>query len=184
MKSYALLAPKNRFTQLILLEMQSLFGTVLLTDDPKKLPDGGLLVYDADCFPTPAGSGRITVGYTKDASLANEQALLLRPFLLDRFREMLKEYAENGGDTLSLRPTPSQTLPPLTKTEETLLSILLSAKGQIVSKRALADALFPEAEDGEGSVTVYIHYLRKKLESDGKRRILSHRNKGYSIPSR
>ncbi len=184
MRSYTLLAPKNRFTQLILLEMQSLFGTVLVTDDPQKLPDGGLLVYDADAFTPPGGSGQTRIGYTRDASLASEQALLLRPFPIDLFRAMLKGCTEEGGDALSLRSSLSKSLPSLTKTEETLLSILLSAKGQIVSKRALADALFPEAEDGEGSVTVYIHYLRKKLETDGKRRILSHRNKGYSIPSR
>lgn len=183
MKSYTLLAPKNRFSQMILLEMQSFFGTVVWTDDPKKLPAGGLLVYDADAFSVPQRPELKTIGYTKNASLSHEEGLLLRPFLLDRFHALLKGYTEEGELT-SLFTSSAPKRPPLTDTEEALLSLLLSAKGQIVSKSELANALFPEAEDGEGSVTVYIHYLRKKLEADGKKRILSHRGRGYSIPLR
>ena len=183
MKSYTLLAPKNRFTQLILFEMQALFGSVLLTEDQEKLPNEGLLVYDADSFFPPTKAGQARIGYTKDPSLAKEQGLLLRPFLLEGFRAKLRSYAESGAKAPPLA-SPTQEIPPLTETEQALLSILLSAKGQIVSKQTLADALFPEAEDKEGSVAVYIHYLRKKLEKDGKKRILSHRNRGYSILSR
>lgn len=183
MKNCTLLASKNRFSQLIYLEMLSLFCSVHFTDDAKRLPKDGLLVYDADCF-SPKSEGRTLIGYTKDASLLSDHTLLLRPFSFERFRALLEKYGKEGTEKEPPMPSLSPGAPHLTKTEETLLSLLLEAKGAVVDKDTLAKALFPDAEDAKGSVTVYIHYLRKKLETNGKRLIFSHRGKGYSIPPR
>lgn len=183
MRSYALLAEKDRFSRLMYLEMLSLFRSVHFTDDEKRLPKDGLLIYDADSF-SPKEEGRTLLGYTKDPSLLSDRVPFLRPFSFDRFRALLAEYGEEESKKEALPSSLFPDTPSLTKTEETLLSLLLEAKGEILTKEALAKALFPEAEDGKGSVTVYIHYLRKKLETDGKRLIISHRGKGYSIPPR
>ncbi len=180
MKSVALFAPKNRFSQAIYLELLSLFGSVLFTEDEKKLPKGGVLVYDADLLFPPEEKGDVRIGYTKDASLAAERRLLLRPFPMGKLRAQLEEYAR--GNIPNYPSSPAEESRTLTATEETLLSLLLAAEGEIVTKQALAESLFPDAEDPAGSVTVYIHYLRKKLEADGRKIILSHRGKGYSIP--
>lgn len=69
----------------------------------------------------------------------------------------------------------------LTEREGEILEILLAANGECVSKSELYSRVFGDEEDGEGVVPVYIHYLRRKLEYDGRRLIYSRRGGGYSI---
>lgn len=69
----------------------------------------------------------------------------------------------------------------LTEREGEILEILLTANGESVSKSELYSRVFGDEEDGEGVVPVYIHYLRRKLEYDGRRLIYSRRGGGYSI---
>ena len=72
---------------------------------------------------------------------------------------------------------------PLTEREGALLASLLAASGDTVSKNELYRAAFGEGED-DGVVAVYIHYLRGKLEKDGRRLIYSRRGGGYCIKVR
>ena len=67
----------------------------------------------------------------------------------------------------------------LTDTELRMLSVLLESDG-FVERQALLDAVFADGA-GDGSVNVYIHYLREKLEKDGDRVIISSRKYGYKI---
>ncbi len=69
----------------------------------------------------------------------------------------------------------------LTATEHALLSALMEAQGQTVSRSVLAHRM---QADTDGAVNVYIHYLRKKLETNGERIILSTRGGGYRIDAR
>ena len=63
--------------------------------------------------------------------------------------------------------------------EYKLLDVILSADGY-VSKDAILRTVWGNGYD-EGVVNVYIYYLRRKLEKDGRRVIISSRNEGYKI---
>ena len=67
----------------------------------------------------------------------------------------------------------------LTDVEYKLLDLILSADS-FVSKQEILHTVWGEGYD-EGVVNVYIHYLRRKLEKDGKKVIISSRNEGYKI---
>lgn len=67
----------------------------------------------------------------------------------------------------------------LTDVEYSLLSLLVK-KRAFVSRDEILRVVWNGDADG-GVVNVYIHYLREKLESDGKRVIISSRREGYKI---
>ena len=72
----------------------------------------------------------------------------------------------------------------LTEVEFKLLCALLRAPlGEFVSRERLIDEIWGGECDG-GVVNVYIHYLRKKLEVDGEKVIISSRREGYKIDER
>ena len=70
------------------------------------------------------------------------------------------------------------TPPPLTPTERRLYDALLAASPTPVDRRTLSRAVFGTEED-DGRLNLYIHYLRKKIEADGKKRIFAAHGKGY-----
>lgn len=66
----------------------------------------------------------------------------------------------------------------LTATEARLFRTLREASPHPVSREVLIRSAF--GEDGNDRLlNLYIHYLRKKLEADGKKRIFACRGKGY-----
>ena len=67
----------------------------------------------------------------------------------------------------------------LTEVEYKLLEVILAADG-FVSKEQLLMSVWGEGYD-VGVVNVYVHYLRRKLEKNGRRVIVSSRNEGYKI---
>lgn len=67
----------------------------------------------------------------------------------------------------------------LTDVEYKLLDVIVSADGY-VSKEEILRTVWGDGYD-LGVVNVYIYYLRKKLEKDGRRVIISSRNEGYKI---
>ena len=70
----------------------------------------------------------------------------------------------------------------LTELEYALLSMLIEARGDFVSREKILSAVW--GEDVEpGIINVYVHYLREKLEK-GEKIILAARNKGYRIDPR
>ncbi len=68
----------------------------------------------------------------------------------------------------------------LSRREFALLSALLAADGEYLSRAELIGRVWDGAAD-EKTVNVYIHYLREKLEGDGRRRIVSDRTRGYAL---
>ena len=83
----------------------------------------------------------------------------------------------NGKDhTVTLFGTVTR----LTGIEYALLLRLVLARGEVVSKEELRSTLF-EGEATPGAVSVYIHYLRQKLELGGEKIILATRGVGYAI---
>jgi two-component system OmpR family response regulator len=57
----------------------------------------------------------------------------------------------------------------------------MQAKGTPVTRAQLLAAVWGEGETDEGVVTVYLHYLRKKLERHGKKMIYAVRGHGYAL---
>lgn len=91
---------------------------------------------------------------------------LPRPFSHRRFKECLAaRIAEDAT-------------PPLTPTEERLYEVLRAASPNPVSREELSRLVFGSAGE-DAKLTLYIHYLRKKLEKDGVKRIFASHGKGY-----
>ena len=70
----------------------------------------------------------------------------------------------------------------LTDVEYKLISELVNAKGYL-SREYLLNKVWGEGTD-PGVVNVYVHYLRKKLESEGEKVLCSSRQFGYKIDER
>lgn len=67
----------------------------------------------------------------------------------------------------------------LTLQEYKLLEILINDGGEYVTRERITEEVFETG--GDSLINVYIHYLRKKLESDGRKIIYSSRKHGYKI---
>ena len=93
---------------------------------------------------------------------------LARPFSHAEFKEQVEALLSHS------------THPLFSPTEERLYAVLKKASPDFVAREVLSRAAFGEEEDG-GRLNLYIHYLRKKIETDGKKRIFAHRGKGYSL---
>lgn len=70
---------------------------------------------------------------------------------------------------------------PLSATEYALLNALVEAKGEYVSRERLLTEVWKDSGESIGIVGVYIHYLRRKIEQDGVKRIFSSRGRGYRL---
>ena len=68
--------------------------------------------------------------------------------------------------------------PLLTPTEKRLYDALLSVSPAPLDRQTLLRIVFGTEED-DGRLNLYIHYLRKKIETDGQKRIFAARGKGY-----
>lgn len=165
------------FTETVLLELRAVFSHVRLLARGEAVPPSSLLVCDLDYATAEEGGAERRIGYSR--VLACE---LRRPFRMEELRRLL---TGTGAPLLPSADFRTVTVEgetvALTEREAALLALLFRANGAPVAREVLARAVFREAEDAEGSLTVYIHYLRKKLERNGKRRILAHRGGGYSL---
>ena len=169
------------FTETVLIELSDVFASVRLLGQDDPIPPCALLVIDLDYAPhAPAGERRI--GYSR-----TERALpfphLLRPFPVPELRRLLLLREGDGtlvpsGDFRTV--TVSGETVALTEREASLLRLLYLADGELVGTETLA-AVFPDAEEPRDVLGVYIHYLRKKLERDGRRRLRAKRGVGYSL---
>lgn len=72
---------------------------------------------------------------------------------------------------------------PLTELEFALLSVLVSAGGEFVSRERILERVWGGDVAG-GILNVYVHYLREKLEKNGEKIIVSSRKQGYKISER
>lgn len=166
------------FTETVLLELRTAFSQVRLMERGEAIPPAALLVCDLDyATPEERGEGRC-IGYSRSLPCA-----LRRPFRMAELRALLADTAAAAllpSSDFRTVTVEGETVT-LTEREAALLALLYRAKGAPVARGVLTASVFREAEDAEGSLTVYIHYLRKKLERSGKRRILAHRGGGYSL---
>ncbi len=122
--------------------------------------DGAILIADGDTAQT-AGADIVI---SREA-LEGPFIFLTRPFLLDDLIRALSLVGEDSHRHL-------------TPTEKKLFALLRDANGTPVSRETLMREVWGEGAS-EGLLNLYIHYLREKLEKDGKRRIFAARGKGY-----
>ena len=71
----------------------------------------------------------------------------------------------------------------LTEVEHKLLLAMHRGGGEYVSRDVLKASVWGEGTEG-GVLSVYVHYLREKLEAGGERVIFSSRGGGYKIHER
>ena len=132
-----------------------------------------LILADLRCkADAPADAVTLGVGGTLPLSFRHEELL------------SLVNGSEKKADAITLSASThsaylSGEIIKLTEVEYKLLDVILSADGY-VSKQELLDTVWGDGYD-EGVVNVYVYYLRRKLEKDGKRVIISSRNEGYKI---
>ena len=166
------------FVRLLELEIAALGARAHVAAALADCPPSACLLLDLDRFGAVGDEiAPRRIGYTAKGRTA-PFTVLHRPFRMAELRTLL--LAEEGD--AHLRPSADfrtvavggETVR-LSDREAALLRVLYLADGAPVEKAALAAAVFPDASDPANAVTVYIHYLRKKLERSGKRVIAAHR---------
>lgn len=134
------------------------------------------LIYDCDCgIPIPDFDGRTLLlsRYGADGAepLPTERGRIAELLSSDRRKVLTLSKADRtaifGNERIKL-----------TSHEYSLLSMLLESDGY-VSREAIAQSVWENAADG--LVNIYVHYLRRKLEANGDKVILSSRKYGYKI---
>ena len=185
-----ILAPEGALCRLLLAECRDAGRCTAHVRDAAALPPADLFLIDADVFDVLPDTGNvIRYGVRLFDTLQQDGARtvtdLRRPFPITTLRELLS----SGGvarPSLTLLPDGEtvrlgSTLIPLSPTEYACLATLQAAGGAPVSREALYHAVWGGGVCREELVNLYIHYLRRKLESDGRRRIFSLRGQGYLL---
>lgn len=176
-----ILSDEESFSRMLYLELTDRGQRVAVVSSPDDLPTCALCFVDADRFPEFSANCR-TVRYGRCVSPADPVGLH-RPFPISEAVGFCEGHAVRRGILL---PEGAAAVLldgehiPLSRLEYALISRLLAEQGSFVSRSTLFCEVFG-GEGDEGIVNVYIHYLRKKLERDGIRRILALRGKGYAI---
>ena len=175
---------QDDFTRLLALEIEALGARCAVAATAEECNPSACLVVDLDR--TPAVSAELAprrIGYTRGGRQA-DFPVLHRPFRMAALRALLNE---EEGDATRLVPsadfrsvTQGGDTVRLSEREAALFAYLYRAGGAPVPREVLAAAVFPEAADPADAVTVYIHYLRKKLERNGRRVITAQRG-SYSL---
>lgn len=174
---------QDDFTRLLVLEVTALGARAELVTAIEDCPPSACLLIDLDTF-TPPGTELAPrrIGYAKTAKRA-DFPVLVRPFPMASLRALLTadEHSAALQPSADFRTVTLGTdTVRLSEREAALLAALYRAGGAPVSREELAANVFPDAKDPADAVTVYIHYLRKKLERSGRRVIGAHRG-SYSL---
>ncbi len=182
-----LAARDDPFTRTLELELAECFDAVTVTDRAEGIPPCHLLVLDLDLTLLPpsavAAMAERCLGYTRGALPSLPFPVLSRPFPMEEWRRAVRAEGKETAATYTngCILLPDGSVISLTEREDALFLLLYEADGSPVAREHLAEAVFPDAAAPEKCLNVYIHYLRKKLERNGKRAILAHRGGGYSL---
>lgn len=185
-----ILAPRGALSDLLALECRDAGLCALVATDPAALPTADLFLIDADAYDAlPPAGNLLFFGTTLFEKTEEKDGRTVihwrRPFSLSLLRELLASRGAPAG-TLALLPDGEtvrlgSTLISLSPTEYAVLACLAAAGGAPVSRAELYSSVWGAGEVREDLVNLYVHYLRRKLEGDGRRRILSLRGRGYAL---
>ncbi len=157
MRGICIMTKDERLKHQIVLLLSSRGYTVIKSGVPL------LYIVDGDtmgAFRAPKGARVLTV------SREGGEGVLHRPFTYAAFYAALGE-SLGDDETVSLSAT-----------EKKLLSLLKEAGGKPLSRESLIKSVWGDGGN-DGLLSLYVHYLREKIEKDGKRHIFSARGKGY-----
>ncbi len=131
----------------------------------------GLEAGGDDYLPKPFAFGEL---------VARLRALLRRPGTTDSDRLV---FADLQLDEAARQVTRAETVIPLTATEFDLLLVFMREPRRVLSRERLLDAAWGFAPDTISNVVdVYVGYLRRKLEADGRPRLIwTVRGAGYVL---
>lgn len=144
-------------------------------------------VIDLDSFPHALPSGFPSILFSRKALSPSSGIFLRRPFLLSEYEAHVADLIGEGRHTAQRfvlaegcrAVTVGGKTFHLSDKEARLLAVLARTPNSPVSRDALRREVFPDKTNS--ALNVYICYLRKKLESDGVRRLFSTRNGGYTL---
>ncbi len=169
--------------RLLTLWLEDAGFSVCVAASPDNLPPADVCLYDADAFPPPSFAGR-RIAYGR--ALSDTGSTLHRPLLC---RSLL--VAVRGGEgQRGLRPDPAARAAllggrqiPLSEKEYALFSALWAAHGGAVAQEDLLAAGWGTCAGtmDPGILAVTLHSLRRKVEGDGRRRIVAVRGRGYAL---
>ena len=177
-----ILSPEPVFSQMLRLELEDAGFAVSVVRRDKRLPAAGVYLVDRDAFPEVTPPASRVVGYGRAAR--GEAHFLARPFLLTALLSAMQDEKPKTGapqllpDGAVMLPSGTRVL--LSPKEYALLTCLVRADGAPVSRKELLREVWGEGQN-EGVVTVYLHYLRKKLERGGKKMLYAVRGSGYAL---
>lgn len=173
-----ILSDEVAFAHMLRLELEEGGHRVSVTADEGRLPTAELYIVDRDRYATPLPGGRV-LAYGRQ--IATGKDVLHRPFSLTALAAAVATPTAARGLTLAEGAAilDGERIP-LTGREHALLACLLGAGGAPVSRRDLFSAVWA-GEGDDGVVTVYLHYLRKKLERGGKKLLYAVRGRGYAL---
>ncbi|MBQ1244968.1 MAG: winged helix-turn-helix transcriptional regulator [Clostridia bacterium] len=174
------------YSQWILLELSSVGNSVCFSDSFSSAPSANLYIIDTDTANPSHKVGARAIFFGTSRRKSGEKGVYLeRPFSKKELFDATQR-ANGDGDIKKERTADKKGVITyngreiaLTQKEYELYSLLAEAKGDCVTRELLSERLWGRY-DGV-SLNLYVHYLRQKLECDGKRAIRSHRGKGYSI---
>lgn len=189
-RDICILAPHGALASLLLSECRDAGREALLFDGTTPLPTAALYLIDVDFYQELPSVGNV-IRYARTAVEATEEkdgrtvTTLARPFSLSRLRRLLASDGQ-APDALTLLPdgcavrlgTRVITLSP---TEYACLATLYEANGAPVWREELYAAVWGEGPVKNELINLYLHYLRKKLEADGRRYIYAVRGRGYLL---
>ena len=180
-----ILSREEAFARALSLELEDAGLRVLVSRDEGEATATDALTYlvDGDVFSFQPRRGRL-VRYGRglpDSSYPVRQ--LHRPFLLTALRA-----AVSGSTARGICPVEGEEAVlldgervSLTAREYACFLCLFRAHGAPVTREELLAEVWGGEETDPGIVNVYLHYLRKKIERDGKKRIYAIRGRGYAL---
>lgn len=176
------------FSQFLRLTLRRRLSSVIVSTCTVPIPEATRYVVDLDtCHLPEALEGEVLCTARHGERPAEAPYLWAdRPFRPTRLLALFGLIDEVGEQDLSLIPSRhaarlGREEIPLSATEYALLSALSDANGAYLTREELLARIWG-ADGGEpGIVGVYIHYLRRKIEKDGVKRIFSSRGRGYRL---
>ena len=173
------------FAQFVRLTLLTRLRQVVISED---VVSADIYVVDLDTVSLPASlTGKILCcSHTLDRPADFPYLWADRPFRPARLLALLDLAYEEEDDVMTLHPERhSCTLEgkevSFSTKEFALLEALYEADGDYVSHDTLLARVWGEDVQGTSLLSVYIHYLRKKLEQNGKKYISSTRGGGYAL---
>ncbi len=175
------------FAQFVRLTLLQKVRPVTIADSDN-IPTADIYIIDLDTREMPQGlEGKILLCSTTRTRPADCPHLWAdRPFRPARLLALLDLAEEPKTSTLLPYPDRPCVLVgeeevALSAREHALLMALWEANGAFLTREELLTRVWSDEETDLGVVNVYIHYLRKKIETDGRRYIYAARGRGYQL---